>query len=144
MSTKIIPVLLLLSLGAFLIPAKTEPDAISVSCQPSNIIPNEKQTEQDSLREWIDKLEKYENCPPEGIVDKNGYMSRGGLCFQMTTFKFYTQKYYPESKEWENEDWLNNIMDTEFQKELAYKMISENKKEVWHWRTSIERGLGIP
>ncbi len=91
----------------------------------------------DELDLWLDKLETFENCPPEGIKDHNGLMSYGGLCFQMPTFKQYVLKYIPDSKEWEEADWLNNIMDTDFQKIIARKMILENYNNWRHWFYSI-------
>ncbi|MEM3609751.1 MAG: hypothetical protein QW076_02480, partial [Candidatus Anstonellales archaeon] len=99
---------------------------------------------QDELDIWLNELEKYENCPPEGIYDSNGLKSYGGLCFQLPTFKQYVSKYIPESKDWEDVDWLDNIMDTDLQKWVAKQMILEKYDNYTHWKTSIKRGLRLP
>ena len=104
-------------------------------------------TEEDKkLFEWIEKLETYENCPAEGIIDCNGKKSYSALCWQMHSFKEYTLKYIPISKEWEEADWLNNIADKEFQKELAYLVLKDNPakaKNLWY-TTVIKKGFGLP
>lgn len=99
----------------------------------------------DNLTKWLDKLETYENCPIEGMVDKNGKKSYSCLCFQLETFQRYFKKYYPQAKDIEEQEWLNLISDCELQKDIAYKMISANHSNWKNWYWSIaKRGLEKP
>jgi hypothetical protein len=119
---------------------ETSPDQPVNSFSSENLI-----KEFDALIEWLDELEKYENCPPEGILDRNSKKSYGALCFQMETFKHYFKKYYPEAKDLEEQEWFNLITDNELQKELAYKMLKDNPNNWRNWYWSIEiRGLPKP
>ena len=111
--------------------------------QCENFQPYEEQPK-DELQLWIDKLETYENCPAEGILDRNSKMSYGALCFQMQTFQQYFKQYY-SNRDIEEAEWLNLISDNDLQKDIAYRMISDNPETAWrHWYTSVKRGLGKP
>jgi|GEM_PF-5314088 len=103
-----------------------------------------KQPSKDALHLWLDKLETYEKCPPEGIIDNNNKRSYSCLCFQMETFQRYFIKYYGKT-DIEKNEWLNLISDCELQKEIAYKMIKESWNNWKHWSWSIvNRGLAKP
>ena len=97
----------------------------------------------DELDVWLDKLETYENCPVEGIVDTNHKLSYGCLCFQFSTFKSFVKQYnfLPEAEE---REYLNMIGDCDFQKILAKQMLQSDYNNWKHWWTSVRRGLGLP
>jgi hypothetical protein len=42
---------------------------------------------------WLNNLELYENCPINGIIDTNGKISAGPLCYQDSTFISFVKKY---------------------------------------------------
>ena len=73
----------------------------AISQEEANIIQseaNESQTvyfspKNKDLEEWIDKLSEKENCPILGMVDSNGKLSYGTLCFQAETFQRQIRKY---------------------------------------------------
>uniref|UniRef100_A0A6M3J6D7 Transglycosylase SLT domain-containing protein n=1 Tax=viral metagenome TaxID=1070528 RepID=A0A6M3J6D7_9ZZZZ len=67
------------------------------------------------------------------IVDTNGYYSYGVLQFQYPTFQQYIRRYdlLPNVEEAELKNW---ILDADLQKYLAYRMISEDQKNWYHWR----------
>ncbi|MGC8944484.1 MAG: hypothetical protein ACP5J8_02390 [Minisyncoccia bacterium] len=117
-----------------------------VDNQSSNLYQYSKPS--DNLINWLDELEKYEchNCPIDfHRKDSNGLFSYGCLQFQKETFLINLKKYYPETyNSIEGNEWLNLIYDCNFQKELAYKMIKDNPDNIWHWATSIRRGLSKP
>jgi len=144
---KFIVLSLLFFSGAFLLYSyKTDN---SVSRLAPDISPNkEYQKKDEKILKWIDKLEEYEcrNCPAGfGKVDRNGLFSYSCLQFQKETFMRYLKKFYPETyQDLEGDEWQNLIYDCDFQKELAYQIIENNPDAVWHWKTSIKRGLGLP
>lgn len=147
MCRKLLVLVLLFFSGAYLITHQKVNK--SVSQLTTDISPNkEQQLRNEELLNWLNELEEYEcrNCPV-GFrrVDRNGLFSYSCLQFQKETFMINLKKFYPETyKSLEGEEWQNLIYDCDFQKELAYKMIEHNKDLVWHWQTSIERGLGLP
>lgn len=92
----------------------------------------------DVLDLYIDRLaNEFEcvNCPDNfRHMDLNGKYSYSCLQFQENTFllKSHDYKIY------------GSIYDCNFQKKLARAMF-ENDPSAWrHWRTSVERGLGMP
>ena len=97
----------------------------------------------DKLDTWLDKLETYENCPVEGIVDTNHKLSYGCLCFQFFSFKTYVRKYnlFPYT---EDNELFNLIGECKLQKKLSRLMILDNYNNWKHWWTSVGRGLGLP
>ncbi len=65
-------------------PAKT----IEVHADPESItIPHVSYP----MNQWLDKLQEHENCPPEGIIDRNGKRSYGPFCYQTATFTRYSK-----------------------------------------------------
>jgi hypothetical protein len=100
----------------------------------------------DSLDIWLEKLSQKESEGDEQvvIVDSNGFRSYSCLQFQLATFVEQVKKYnlLPEA---EDVEIRNMIMDCEFQKQLARKMIEDNVQNVSHWYTTVyAKGLGKP
>ncbi|MBI4085031.1 MAG: hypothetical protein HY432_00805 [Candidatus Liptonbacteria bacterium] len=93
---------------------------------------------------WIRKLVLLES---EGktdikVLDHNGLHSFGCLQFQMSTFEEYALKYDLISDGSSVEE---AIYDCELQKEIAKRMIRENRNNWRRWYTSvIIKGLGLP
>lgn len=116
---------------------------IDVPKPNTQTIPNEQIIQKDTLDTWLDKLETYENCPVEGMIDTNHKKSYGCLCFQENTFRVYTKLYnfLPEA---EDQELMNMIGDCPFQKSLAKKMIQDNYLNYPHWITSVKRGANLP
>jgi len=96
----------------------------------------------DALDIWIDKLEKEEGCPDVGLVDSNGKLSYGPLCFQGETFVAYAKKYnlIPQA---EPAELMNFVSDEYYQKKLARLMVEENYENWRHWFNSSNR-MGYP
>ncbi len=88
----------------------------------------------------IDQLVEKESEGKTDIVilDTNNKHSFSCLQFQMSTFKQYVKRYnlLPEAEDHEIE---NMIMDCDFQKLVAYKMLEENPNNILHWRTSARK-----
>lgn len=90
---------------------------------------------------WLDRLEKNENCPFDGIIDSNGKKSYGAFCFQEATYLLFVKKYnlMPYAEEYEL---LNNLSDYDTQRQLAKLMIQDGG---WrHWHTSVTKKIGMP
>lgn len=105
------------------------------------------------IRIWVEKLEEYESNIIEDKdnykrIDTNGYYSYACMQFQMHTFlHFYNLKNNTNLELYKNislEEARNLISDCELQKDLATWMIKDNPNRWTHWRTSVERGLGLP
>jgi len=94
----------------------------------------------DPLSKWIDKLSIVESGGRPGIkiLDSNNKYSYGCMQFQMDTFRSYVRKYdlLPEAEDLELENW---IYDCEFQKYLAHRMISEDPRNINHWKNSLPK-----
>jgi hypothetical protein len=96
------------------------------------------------VREIVKKIETLERCDTgkDGrILDSNNEYSYSCLCFQEETFIRYSKKFnlFPYAEE---NEYLNFINDCEIQEKLAYKMISESKENLYHWKnTAIKLGL---
>lgn len=91
----------------------------------------------------VAQIEELAMCESSGrenvkIVDTNGWYSHSCLQFQFPTFEQYVKRYnmLPDA---EYEDLVNMIGDCEFQKELAYKMISESPDNWAHWEVCSRR-----
>jgi len=99
--------------------------------------PDIQQQTKDPIMEWINKLEQIElpNRYPRDycIVDSNGRLSCGCLQFQLRTFTEFSEKYQVK-EQWKSCD---------AQKEVAYKMISDDLENAWHWATSVKK-IGLP
>lgn len=82
------------------------------------------------------KVEKLIECESGGknvvILDTNGLHSYGILQFQKATFISYMKRYAlaPRAEQKELENFLQ---DSEIQRELAYRMLEEDPKNVRHW-----------
>lgn len=119
------------------------PDQIDKLAPELNITPKT------SLEDWIDKLAKYEACPPQGIKDRNGRYSYGPFCYQMDTFlwfmKYFRNKGYALAANAEEAELPNLISDPELQKQLTRLVFEDNLGNWTHWYTSVAvRGLGLP
>lgn len=90
---------------------------------------------------WLNKLVPYENCPVNGIIDTNGKLSAGSLCYQDATFISFVKKYnlLPNAEEHEI---LNMRGDRELQFKASREALMESLNNVDHWRTSVKRGAG--
>lgn len=146
MVTRTSVILFLLFLGAICFAQTRITQESHLTNDISPYVEQEQEETLDNLTKWINELELYEcrDCPiGYKRIDTNGYYSYGCLQFQMATFKEYANKFY-SLENLEETDWQNIISNCDFQKELAYKMIEENSHAVWRWKTSIERGLGLP
>ncbi len=100
------------------------------------------------LRKWLDRLAEEFECPGCASnykrIDSNGKYSYGCLQFQEATFKAAIRRNKALVGVEDNE-LMNYIYDCEFQKDLAEIMWqSEGASAYYHWRTSIDRGLGMP
>jgi len=98
--------------------------------------------QKDELDLWLDELAKKENCPIEGIIDRNHKMSFGKFCFQFDTFKIYVRKYnlLPNTEDQELYNWIS---DNEFQRKLARMMLEEDINNWKHWQLSTLK-IGKP
>lgn len=95
---------------------------------------------------WLDGLAWYESQNHADIkhLDSNNRYSYGCLQFQMETFSSYIKRYglLPNAEEGEYANW---IYDCDFQRDLAKRMLAEDRNNWQHWYTSVEiRGLGLP
>ncbi len=116
----------------------------SVTTQPPQ---EETKIPTDALTAYINRLaDEYEcaGCGPNyRRLDSNGKYSYSCLQFQERTFVDRVKEYrlLPRAEAAEIMNW---IYDCDFQKQVARKMF-ENEPNAWvHWRTSVERGLGMP
>ena len=99
------------------------------------------------LEAWLDKLVTYENCPPEGIIDSNGFRSYGAYCYQQATFADFMSRFAQICMPYaEENEWLNNLSDYHTQRCLTKNIILADKNAYEHWLTStvIKKGLGKP
>ncbi|HOM27379.1 MAG TPA: hypothetical protein PKV21_07730 [bacterium] len=132
--------LLLILIGIFIVLNREE------KYNEVDLYKDEREYKNERIVNWINELEKYEcrNCPVGFVrLDKNNKYSYSCLQFQEETFMRNLKKFYPETyNSIEGEEWKNLIYDCDFQKELAYKMIENDRKAIYNWRTSIRRGLG--
>ena len=105
---------------------------------------NSIQANSTQLEGYLDRLSSMENCG-EGIIDRNGLVSKGDLCFQKATYLYFVKKYeiYPYAEE---QELLNNWGDSWTQREIARRMIEEEVTQLEkHWYTSVVvRKLGLP
>ena len=108
---------------------------------------NESSYQKDKLDQWIDRLaDEFEcvHCPPVfRHLDTNGEYSYAYLQFQAPTFVYAVKRYriLPAAEDGEI---LNFIYDRAVQEAVARCML-ENEASAWkHWRTSVNRGLGLP
>ena len=130
----------------------TQPRVVLVTPAPQN--PVERHFEaieraqaagKDPLDVWIDKLRyEYETkgYSDEAVktfkhLDTNGRYSYGCLQFQEGTFRTYALA--SAVSEWER-----TIYDCNLQKKISRQMILSDYSNWKHWRTSVERGLGLP
>ena len=101
-------------------------------------------TQNNAITAYIENLAKMENCG-EGIIDQNGLVSKGDLCFQKSTYLYFVKKYdiYPYAEE---NELLSNWGDSWTQREIARRMIEEEVTQLEkHWYTSVVvRKLGLP
>jgi len=118
----------------------TQPPA-GIPSKPIHQQITKKEPQKDSLSIWIDKLATKEKCPVKGIIDSNHKMSYGCLCFQKETFIRQSRLYLmPHAT---NEEILSRIGSCQFQKKLAYEMISHDKAKIYHWKLSVKK-IGEP
>jgi hypothetical protein len=97
------------------------------------------------IREYLEKLGKMENCPPEGIIDANGKRSYGKYCFQRETLIEGIKKLnlYPHAEPQE----LDNFLADEWtQEQIILSWIKENPNllKKHFYTTVVKRGLGLP
>jgi hypothetical protein len=90
---------------------------------------------------WLNNLEPYENCPTNGIIDTNGKISAGPLCYQDLTFVGFVKRYDLLPKA-EDHEILNMRGDRELQFKASREALMESLENVDHWRTSVKRGAG--
>jgi len=132
----ILPLVSPFSQGSGIIPFLTEL-ASQVKNERNLPIPD---TRDQSLVAQIEDLAFCESSGREDIkiVDTNGWYSYSCLQFQFPTFKQYVRRYglLPDATD---EELMNMIGDCEFQKELAYRMISEDSGNWSHWVRCSER-----
>lgn len=76
---------------------------------------------------WIEKLADKENCPPNGMIDINGKISRGRFCFQEKTYIHYSKKYQVYND-----------------KDLVKKMIKDDYNNYKHWLCSCVQSTRCP
>ena len=91
--------------------------------------------------EWVEKVAENENCGL-GIIDSNGLMSYGDMCFQEATFRHYVSRYelLPQC---EYDEVMNWITDGKMGREVAYRMIEEDTGNWTHW-TNTTKKVGKP
>lgn len=137
------------------------PNAQTVSLKYfKKLIPNYAQT-QDSQKDtrlptrglppiwgWLDRLAEDFECagcaPNYKRIDSNGKYSYGCLQFQEATFKTAIRKYQilPDI---EDNEIMNRIYDCDLQKIVAAHIWkNEGNLAYYHWKTSIDRGAGMP
>ena len=99
----------------------------------------------DSLQIWLDALARAESGNRQWLVhrDRDGQLYYGCLQFQAKTFRIYVRKLHllPASSRAEV---MKRIYDCDFQKRLAAAMIRDDPNNWKHWRTTVEKRVGLP
>jgi hypothetical protein len=97
------------------------------------------------LKKWLAALSFAESGNREWIVhrDRDGRYYYGCLQFREKTFRFFVQKFNlgPTT---EDAEVMDLIFDCAFQKQLAALMIRDNPENWKHWRTTVQRRIGLP
>ena len=97
------------------------------------------------LKKWLAALSFAESGNRDWIVhrDRDGRYYYGCLQFREKTFRFFVQKFNlgPTT---EDAEVMDLIFDCAFQKRLAALMIRDNPENWRHWRTTVQRRIGLP
>ena len=97
------------------------------------------------LKKWLAALSFAESGNRDWIVhrDRDGRYYYGCLQFREKTFRFFVQKFNlgPTA---EDTEVMDLIFDCGFQKRLAALMIRDNPENWKHWRTTVQRRIGLP
>ena len=107
------------------------------------------QEETNALEEWLFRLSRGENCPPEGIWDVHSF-SYGRYCYKKGTFLGFVRLYnlMPQA---EDNEVFNMMGDPKFQDILTRAVFENNPKDRVHWRNTVLgneklgiKGIGLP
>jgi hypothetical protein len=97
------------------------------------------------LKKWIAALSFAESGNRDWIVhrDRDGRYYYGCLQFREKTFRYFVQKFNLGATT-EDAEVMDLIFDCAFQKRLAAQMIHDNPENWKHWRTTVQRRIGLP
>jgi hypothetical protein len=97
------------------------------------------------LKKWLAALSFAESGNRDWIVhrDRDGRYYYGCLQFREKTFRYFVQK-FNLSPATEDAEVMDLIFDCGFQKRLAALMIHDNPENWKHWRTTVQRRIGLP
>ena len=99
----------------------------------------------DPLEKWLNSLAFAESGNRQHLVhrDRDGQLYYGCLQFQAHTFRAYVRKLrlLPFST---SAQVMSRIYDCAFQKRLAAAMIRDDPNNWKHWRTTVEKRVGLP
>ena len=99
----------------------------------------------DALEAWLDALAVAESGNRGRLVhrDRDGQLYYGCLQFQARTFRVYARKFHllPNGT---RSEMMERIYDCAFQKRLAALMIRDDPQNWRHWKTTVEKRVGLP
>jgi len=99
-----------------------------------------------ALQVWLDALAKAESGNRQFLVhrDRDGQLYYGCLQFQERTFRVYVRKFHLLPQGTSSAETMRRIYDCSFQKQLARLMIRDDPANWKHWRTTVEKRVGMP
>jgi len=108
--------------------------------------PTTSETAPATLQVWLDALAKAESGNRQFLIhrDRDGQLYYGCLQFQERTFRVYARKFHLIPQGTSHSETMRRIYDCAFQKQLAALMIRDDPRNWKHWRTTVEKRVGMP